>query len=165
MALVLAYGVVLLISVSLARPGGPHRAVHRAALLLAGALLGPGGLGVVNKSSEDEIVAVLADIALFTVLFTDGQRASVPALRAGWRLVRPGARPGHAPGDDRDRRALRHYLANLDWATAFLLGAILSPTDPVFASALVGRPDILPGCAGCSTWNRDSTTAWPCPSS
>jgi NhaP-type Na+/H+ or K+/H+ antiporter len=35
-----------------------------------------------------------------------------------------------------------HYLVGLDWPTAFLLGAILSPTDPVFASALVGRSDI-----------------------
>lgn len=86
MALVLAYGVVLLISVSLS--GVAARTVLSTALLflLAGALLGPGGLGVVNQSAEDEIVAVLADVALFTVLFTDGQRASVPALREGWRL-------------------------------------------------------------------------------
>ena len=45
--------------------------------LVGGALLGPGGFGVVNAS--DGTVAALADIALFTVLFTDGQRASVPA--------------------------------------------------------------------------------------
>ena len=35
-----------------------------------------------------------------------------------------------------------HFLTGLDWPTAFLIGAILSPTDPVFAAALVGRADI-----------------------
>lgn len=141
MALVLAYGVVLLICVSLS--GLAARTVLSTALLflLAGALLGPGGLGIVTQSAEDDIVAVLADIALFTVLFTDGQRASVPALREGWRLS------GRALGLGMPLAMIgiavpAHFLAGLDWATAFLLGAILSPTDPVFASALVGRSDI-----------------------
>ena len=141
MALVLAFGVMLLISVSLS--GLAARTVLSTALLflLAGAVLGPGGLGLVQKNAEDEIVAVLADIALFTVLFTDGQRASVPALREGWRLS------GRALGLGMPLAMIgiavpAHFLVNLDWPTAFLLGAILSPTDPVFASALVGRADV-----------------------
>jgi NhaP-type Na+/H+ or K+/H+ antiporter len=140
-ALVLAFGVMLLISVSLS--GLAARTVLSTALLflVGGALLGPGGLDVVDYSADDAIVAVLADIALFTVLFTDGQRASVPALREGWRLS------GRALGLGMPLSMIgvaipAHYLANLDWPTAFLLGAILSPTDPVFASALVGRSDI-----------------------
>ncbi|MCB1263998.1 MAG: cation:proton antiporter [Mycobacterium sp.] len=139
MELVLAFGVVLLISVSLS--GLAARTVLSTALLflVAGALLGPGGFGVVNAS--DGTVAALADIALFTVLFTDGQRASVPALKEGWRLS------GRALGLGMPLAMVgvaipAHYLAGLDWPTAFLLGAILSPTDPVFASALVGRHDI-----------------------
>ena len=141
MALVLAFGVMLLISVSLS--GLAARTVLSTALLflLAGAMLGPGGLGLVQKNAEDGIVAVLADIALFTVLFTDGQRASVPALREGWRLS------GRALGLGMPLAMIgiavpAHFLVNLDWPTAFLLGAILSPTDPVFASALVGRADV-----------------------
>jgi len=140
-ALVLAFGVMLLISVSLS--GLAARTVLSTALLflVAGAVLGPGGLGLVKTSAEDSIVAVLADIALFTVLFTDGQRASVPALREGWRLS------GRALGLGMPLAMIgiaipAHYLVNLDWPTAFLLGAILSPTDPVFASALVGRADV-----------------------
>ena len=139
MELVLAYGVVLLISVSLS--GLAARTVLSTALLflVGGALLGPGGFGVVN--ANDGTVAALADIALFTVLFTDGQRASVPALKEGWRLS------GRALGLGMPLAMVgvaipAHYLAGLDWPTAFLLGAILSPTDPVFASALVGRHDI-----------------------
>ena len=140
-ALVLAFGVVLLISVSLS--GLAARTVLSTALLflVAGALLGPGGFGIVTQSAEDDIVGVLADIALFTVLFTDGQRASVPALREGWRLS------GRALGLGMPLAMIgiaipAHFLAGLDWPTSFLLGAILSPTDPVFASALVGRSDI-----------------------
>lgn len=141
MALVLAFGVVLLISVSLS--GLAARSVLSTALLflVAGALIGPGGFGLVQQSAEDGIVAVLADVALFTVLFTDGQRANVAALRENWQLS------GRALGLGMPLTMVgiaipAHYLANLDWPTSFLLGAILSPTDPVFASALVGRSDI-----------------------
>jgi NhaP-type Na+/H+ or K+/H+ antiporter len=35
-----------------------------------------------------------------------------------------------------------HILIGLDWTTSFLIGAILSPTDPVFASSIVGRTDV-----------------------
>ena len=139
MVLVLVYGLVLLISVSLS--GLAARTVLSTALLflVGGALLGPGGLGVVNAS--DTFVAALADIALFTVLLTDGQRANLPALRDGWRLS------GRALGLGMPLSMIgvaipAHYLAGLDWPEALLLGAILSPTDPVFASALVGRHDI-----------------------
>jgi NhaP-type Na+/H+ or K+/H+ antiporter len=35
-----------------------------------------------------------------------------------------------------------HYLVGLDWTTSLLVGAILAPTDPVFASAIVGRNEV-----------------------
>jgi hypothetical protein len=107
--------------------------------LAAGALIGPGVLGLVDPG--DGAVELLADIALFTVLFTDGQRANLPALRENWRLS------GRALGLGMPLTMIgvavpAHYLVGLDWPTALLLGAILSPTDPVFASALVSRTDI-----------------------
>jgi NhaP-type Na+/H+ or K+/H+ antiporter len=37
-----------------------------------------------------------------------------------------------------------HYVARLDWPESLLIGAILAPTDPVFAAALVGN-DKVPG--------------------
>ncbi|MEC3975808.1 cation:proton antiporter [Amycolatopsis sp. H20-H5] len=81
MALVLAFGVVLLFSVLLS--GVAARTVLSTALLflLAGALIGQGGFGLVTIAPHDPLVTALTDIALFMVLFTDGQRASVPALR------------------------------------------------------------------------------------
>lgn len=144
MALILAFGVVLLVSVSLS--GVAARTVLSTALLFlaAGVLLGSGLLGTGTIHPHDTLVDRLADLALFTVLFTDGQRANWPALRSNWRLsgralvlAMPLTMAGIAiPG---------HFIAGLDWPTALLLGAILSPTDPVFASALVGRSDVPMG--------------------
>ncbi|MCX2932848.1 cation:proton antiporter [Mycobacterium sp. CVI_P3] len=141
MALVLAFGAVLLLSVSLS--GVAARTVLSTALmfLLAGALIGPGGFDIVDLGPEHAMVAQLADIALFTVLFTDGQRANMRALRENWTLS------GRALGLGMPLTMVgiavpAHFLAGLDWPTAFLLGAVLSPTDPVFAAALVGRSDI-----------------------
>jgi len=137
----MAYGIVLLICVSLS--GVAARTVLSTALLFlaAGALIGPGVLGIVSIGPDDHLVVLLADIALFTVLFTDGQRANVRALRKNWRLS------GRALGLGMPLTMIgiavpAHLLAGLGWTAAFLLGAILSPTDPVFAAALVGRPDV-----------------------
>lgn len=141
MALVLAFGIVLLISVSLS--GVAARTVLSTALLflVAGALIGQGGFGLVEVPSGGPFLTALADLALFTVLFTDGQRAGLPALREGWRLS------GRALGLAMPLTMVgiavpAHFLAGLDWPTAFLVGAILSPTDPVFAAAIVGRDDV-----------------------
>jgi NhaP-type Na+/H+ or K+/H+ antiporter len=35
-----------------------------------------------------------------------------------------------------------HYLVGLDWPTSLLVGAILAPTDPLFASAIVSRREV-----------------------
>ncbi|MCX2951411.1 cation:proton antiporter [Lentzea sp. NEAU-D7] len=141
MALVLAFGAVLLISVSLS--GLAARTILSTALmfLVAGALIGQGGLGLVDIPSNSGFVTVLADLALFTVLFTDGQRAGLPDLKQGWRLS------GRALGLAMPLTMIgiavpAHFLTGLDWTTSFLIGAILSPTDPVFASAIVGRTDV-----------------------
>ncbi len=141
MSLVLAFGVVLLMSVSLS--GVAARTVLSSALmfLVAGAVLGPGILAVNNIGPHDPIVAGFADVALFTVLFTDGQRANLFELRQNWPLS------GRALGLGMPMTMIgiavpAHFLAGLNWPTAFLLGAILSPTDPVFAAAIVGRSDI-----------------------
>jgi len=140
-ALILAFGLVLLVSVSLS--GLAARTVLSTSLmfLVAGAMLGEGGFGLVPIDPGGDLVATLADIALFTVLFTDGQRAGLPDLREGWRLS------GRALGLGMPLAMVgvavpAHFLAGLDWPTAFLVGAILSPTDPVFASAIVGRSDV-----------------------
>ncbi len=53
---------------------------------MAGTLVGPGFLGLIEVSPAGRPASRLADLALFTVLFVDGGRLPVRELRAGWRL-------------------------------------------------------------------------------
>lgn len=98
-ALVFAFGVVLLISVSLS--GLAARTVLSTALpfLLAGALIGQGGFGLVTTNPGDPLVTSPADIALFTVphSFTD-----VPVARA-LRVEPPDNLPTGSAHKDLDR--------------------------------------------------------------
>lgn len=141
MVLVAVFGAALLVAVLLS--GLAARTVLSTSLLflVGGALVSDGFLGLIHISPESEIVAVTADLALFAVLFTDGMHVSFTKLRANWRnparalgLGMPLAFVGMA--------LITHYLVGLDWTTSFLVGAVLAPTDPVFASAIVGRKEV-----------------------
>ncbi|MTE19126.1 sodium:proton antiporter [Streptomyces sp. TRM43335] len=141
MVLVIVFGVALLTAVLLS--GLAARSVLSTSLLflVGGALVSDGFLGLIHITPDSDIVAVTADLALFAVLFTDGMHVSFPALRRAWRnparalgLGMPLAFLGVA--------LLTHFLVGLDWTTSFLVGAVLAPTDPVFASAIVGRREV-----------------------
>lgn len=143
MVLVVVFGAALLVAVLLS--GLAARTVLSTSLLflVGGALVSDGFLGLIHITPDSEIVSVTADLALFAVLFTDGMHVSIPKLRANWRhparalaLGMPLAFIGTA--------LLTHYLVGLDWTTSFLIGAVLAPTDPVFASAIVGRKEVPP---------------------
>lgn len=141
MTLLLTFGVVLVLSVAFS--GLAARTMFSVSLLclVAGAFVGRGGLGLTELGPSTPLVSILADIALFTVLFTDSQRASLPTLKTVWRLSgralllgMPLAMVGVA--------LLARLLLGFDWVTCWLLGAILAPTDPVFASAIVTRQEV-----------------------
>ncbi|GAB3466272.1 cation:proton antiporter [Streptomonospora sediminis] len=136
--LVLAFGVVLFAAVLVS--GIANRTVLSTAVLflVAGFVLGDGVLGLVALSGGTEWVRVLAEGALFAVLFTDGMRLDAKDLLAHWRL------PARALGIGMPATfaiivLLARYLVGLDWPEALLIAAVLSPTDPVFAAALVSR--------------------------
>jgi NhaP-type Na+/H+ or K+/H+ antiporter len=138
---VLAFALTLLLAVLVS--GLAHRSVLSTAVLFLGAgfLIGEGGLGLMSVQPGDPLVRVLAELALFSVLFTDGMRVGIRDLRAAWRL------PGQAlllgmPLTLGLTALLAHLVVGLPWAESFLLGAALSPTDPVFAAAIVGREDV-----------------------
>ncbi|WP_406405771.1 cation:proton antiporter [Streptomyces sp. NBC_01643] len=141
MVLVAVFGVALLVTVLLS--GLAARTVLSTSLLflVGGALVSDGFLGLIHITPDSDIVAVTADLALFAVLFTDGMHVSFPKLRANWKnparalgLGMPLAFVGMA--------LVTHYVVGLDWTTSFLVGAVLAPTDPVFASAIVGRKEV-----------------------
>ena len=138
---ILSFGIVLLAAILIS--GIAHRTVLSTAVLflVAGFVLGKGMAGVIVLQAGDEQVSQIAQIALFVVLFTDGQRLSVRDLRKAWRL------PGRAlllgmPLTFVITALLGAWLLGLPWPEALLIAAVLAPTDPVFASAIVGRIEI-----------------------
>ena len=139
--ILLPFAVLLLVATLLSSLANRTVLSTAALFLTAGFVLGDGVTGLVPLNAQDPVVGQLANFALFAVLFSDG-------MRVGWSDLRSAA---HLPG-----RALflgmpvtlaltalaAHYVAGLDWAASLLIGAILSPTDPVFASALVGNDKV-----------------------
>ncbi|WP_328350824.1 cation:proton antiporter [Streptomyces sp. NBC_00445] len=141
MVLVAVFGAALLVAVLLS--GLAARTVLSTSFLflVGGALVSDGFLGLIHITPDSEIVAVTADLALFAVLFTDGMHVSLPKLRANWK------NPARALGLGMPlafvfMALITHFLVGLDWTTSFLVGAVLAPTDPVFASAIVGRREV-----------------------
>lgn len=141
MTLVLLFAICLLVSVLVS--GIAARTVLSTSLvfLLAGALIGQGGFGLVSLNADSPIVGTLADLALFTVLFVDGTALRTLTGQGSWK------QPARALGIGMPLAfggvaVLAHYVAGFDWITAMLVGAVLAPTDPVFASAIVGRKDV-----------------------
>lgn len=141
MTIILVFGVTLLIVVLLS--GFAARTVLSTALLFlaAGAITGNGGLSWIDIEPNDQVVATLADLALFSVLYCDGMRAALPALRAIGRTAGRALGLG-MPLTFIGIALLTKAFTPLDWTASFLVGAILSPTDPVFASAIIGRTDV-----------------------
>ncbi|MBB3724538.1 cation:proton antiporter [Nonomuraea dietziae] len=141
--LLLVFAGLLLLAVLLSSLANRTILSTAALFLVAGFLLGDGALGVVSLAPNDEIVATLAELALFAVLFTDGMRVGWKDLRTAWRL------PGRALGWGLPLTLVvtalgAHYLVGLGWMESLLIGAILAPTDPVFAAALVGNEKVPP---------------------
>jgi sodium/hydrogen antiporter len=135
--LLLVYAVALLAAVLISARAGRTVLSTAVLFLLVGVTLGEGSLGVISLVPSDPIVLAVAEAALFVVLFTDGMRVGWHDLRSAWRL------PGRAlilgmPLTMALTTLLALWLTDLGVVECLLLGAILAPTDPVFAAALVG---------------------------
>lgn len=141
MVMVLIFAGTLLAAVLVS--GLAQRSVLSTAILFLGVgfVMGKGVLVLTPITPDDPLIDQLATLALFSVLFTDGMRANLRDLSSAWRL------PGRAlflgfPLTLVLTGLLAHQLLGLPWPEAFLLGAVLSPTDPVFAAAIVGRDEV-----------------------
>jgi NhaP-type Na+/H+ or K+/H+ antiporter len=111
------------------------------AAVLAGFVLGHGGLDVISLDPTSDFVAVLAVVALILILFRDGLEVEAEMLQTAWRpplrkLVV--AMPVTAVLVALAARG----LTDLGWTECFLIGALLSPTDPVLSSSVVTNPRV-----------------------
>src|SRR4029078_4354870 len=112
-----------------------------ALFVLAGFALGDGGLGVLEFSPTSGFVSVLAVVALVVILFRDGLEVEAEMLRREWHL--PLRKLVLAmPITPAIVAVAAAALTDLSWTEAFLLGALLSPTDPVLSSSVVTNPRV-----------------------
>jgi len=112
-----------------------------AVFVVAGFVLGDGGLGVLEFDAESGFVVQLATVALIVILFRDGIEVEGEMLQREWRL--PVRKLVLAMPITCVLVALvTHAVTDLGWTESFLLGALLSPTDPVLSSSVVTNPRV-----------------------
>lgn len=140
LVLVITFAVTLVIA--LLASGLIERNILSTAILflLAGFAISSGVLGYVQRETT-ETVSAFIELALFSVLFTDGLRMSHRGIQRVWGLSARALLLG-LPLTLVLTGLLAHWLVGLPLIYAFLLGAILSPTDPVLAAAIIGREEV-----------------------
>jgi len=112
-----------------------------AVFVAAGLVLGEAGFEVLEFDERSGFVAALATVALVLILFRDGLEVEAEMLQTAWRL--PFRKLVLAmPLTCGIVAVAAHALTDLDWTESFLLGALLSPTDPVLSSSVVTNPRV-----------------------
>ena len=112
-----------------------------ALFVLAGFVLGEGGLEVLDFRARSEFVHDLAVVALVVILFRDGLEVEAEMLQREWHLPFRKLALG-MPITGAIVACGAHWIVGLDWLESALLGALLSPTDPVLSSSVVTNPRV-----------------------
>jgi sodium/hydrogen antiporter len=112
-----------------------------ALFVLAGFALGEGGAEVLSFDPTGDFVGDLAIVALIVILFRDGIEIDGEMLQREWHL--PLRKLVLAMPLTGGLVALAaKALTDLGWTECLLLGALLSPTDPVLSSSVVTNPRV-----------------------
>jgi len=112
-----------------------------ALFVLSGFALGEGGLEVLEFDARSGFVTVLALVALILILFRDGLEVEAEMLQTAWHL--PLLKLVLAmPITAALVACATNGLTDLSWTESFLVGALLSPTDPVLSSSVITNPRV-----------------------
>jgi NhaP-type Na+/H+ or K+/H+ antiporter len=112
-----------------------------ALFVLAGFLVGDGGFQWISLRAQSGFVEDLAFVALIVILFRDGLEVEGEMLQRAWHL--PLRKLAIAMPITAAIVALAaRLLIGLSWTESLLLGALLSPTDPVLTSNIVTNPRV-----------------------
>jgi NhaP-type Na+/H+ or K+/H+ antiporter len=109
--------------------------------VLVGFGIGVGGFGWVDFRARSGFVEDLAITALIVILFRDGLEVDGELLQSSWHLPLRKLAVG-MPLTAIMIAAATRWLIGLTWTQSFLLGALLSPTDPVLTSNIVTNPRV-----------------------
>ena len=101
--------------------------------LVVGIFLGPYGTNLIQIQPRTELLERITEFVVIVSLFSCGLKMNRPLRLRAWsstiRLI-----AFLMPISIFAIAAISHWLLNLNWGAAILLGAILAPTDPVLAS-------------------------------
>jgi NhaP-type Na+/H+ or K+/H+ antiporter len=112
-----------------------------ALFVVVGFALGSGGFDVLHTSARSEFVGDLATVALIVILFRDGLEVEGEMLQEHWSLPLRKLALG-MPITAVIVALAAHTFTDLSWTESFLIGALLSPTDPVLSSSVVTNPRV-----------------------
>src|SRR3954468_23700478 len=135
----------LLLTAAAGLSGWLHGTVLSISVLSLGAGIGLALADVIEVAPGDDWLVVVIELALVMTLFSDGLLVEEELLRERWRApVRTllAAMPLTLALIGLAAKAL---FPDLSWAEAFLLGAVLSPTDPVVTSSVVSNLGVPAG--------------------
>ena len=127
----------LLLAVAAALSGWLHGTVLSISVLSVGAGVALALLDIVEITPGATIVLYLVELALILTLFSDGLFVERELLREHWSPTARALVLAMPLTLVLLALAGRALFPELGWAEAFLLGAVLCPTDPVVTSAVV----------------------------
>ena len=128
LALLVAAAALLILS-------GPLRIPYPILLVLGGLLLGfAPGVPQVTMPPEIVLIGILPPLLYVSAYFT-----GLRELRQNLGPISLLAGPGLVAITTVGVAVVAHAVADLPWAEAFVLGAVVSPTDPIAASAIGKR--------------------------
>ena len=137
----LALGVLLVLGALLSGLARRSFVSLAAVFVIAGFLLGDGVTGALHLDTSSAFVSELATVALIVILLRDGLEVEGEMLQSQWRL--PLRKLILAMPLTAIVVALAtRWLTGLSWTESFLVGALLSPTDPVLSSSVVTNPRV-----------------------
>src|SRR6476659_6220875 len=126
-----------LLSVTAALSGVMKGTVLSASVLSVAVGIVLGATDVVNVNARSTTTVELVELALILTLFSDGMFVERELLRRHWGPVARALVIAMPITMALLALAAKALFPELSWAEAFLLGAVLSPTDPVVTSAVV----------------------------
>jgi NhaP-type Na+/H+ or K+/H+ antiporter len=136
-----AFGLLLVAGALVSGLAGRTFLSLTAGFVVAGFVLGEGGFEVLDFEPTSGFVQGLAVVALILLLFRDGLEVEQEMLQGAWHL--PLRKLALAMPLTCVLVALvTHALTDLGWTESFLVGALLSPTDPVLSSAVITNPRV-----------------------
>jgi NhaP-type Na+/H+ or K+/H+ antiporter len=112
-----------------------------AVFVLVGLVLGQGGIEVLDIDPRSTFVKDLALTALVLILFRDGLEVEGEMLQKAWHVPLRNLVLA-MPITCGIVAVTTKALTDLTWTESFLVGALLSPTDPVLSSSVVNNPRV-----------------------